>query len=160
MAKVLEFNLQHQSFQWIFRTDFLYDWLVWFPCSPRDSQEFSPIPPFKSINSSALSCLYGPTLTSIYDYWKSLIRRTFAVKVVSLLFNILSRLVIAFLPRSIYLLISWLQAPSAVVLEPKKRKSVTVSISIVFPSICHEVICPDAMILVFWMLSFKPTIYQ
>ena len=67
----------------------------------------------------------------------------------------LSRLVIAFLPRSKCLLISWLQSPSAVILEPKKRKSVT--ISIVSPSICHEVMGPDAMILVFWMLSFKPT---
>ena len=72
----------------------------------------------------------------------------------SLLFNMLSRLVIAFLPRNKHLLISWLQSPSAVILEPKKIKSVTVSI--VSPSICHEVIDPDAMILVFWMLSFKP----
>ena len=66
----------------------------------------------------------------------------------------LSRLVIVFLPRSKCLLISWLQSPSAVILEPKKIKSVTVSI--VSPSICHEVLGPDAMILVFWMLSFKP----
>ena len=73
----------------------------------------------------------------------------------SLLFNKLSRLVIAFLPRSKYLLISWLQSPSAVIWEPKKIRSVTVSI--VFPSICHEVMGPDAMILVFSMLSFKPT---
>ena len=72
----------------------------------------------------------------------------------SLLFNILFRLVTAFLPRSKRLLISWLQSPSAVILEPKKIKSVTVST--VFPSICHEVMGPDAMILVFWMLSFKP----
>ena len=72
----------------------------------------------------------------------------------SLLFNMLSRLVIAFLPRSKHLLISWLQSPSAVILEPKKIKSVIVSI--VSPSICHEVMGPDAMILVSWMLSFKP----
>ena len=65
----------------------------------------------------------------------------------SLLFNMLSRLVIAFVPRSKHLLISWLQSPSAVILEPKKMKSVTVSI--VSPSICHEVIGPDAKILVF-----------
>ena len=71
-----------------------------------------------------------------------------------LLFNMLSRFVIAFLPRSKYLLISWLQSPSAVILEPKKRKSIAVSI--VSPSICHEVMGQDAMILVFWMLSFKP----
>jgi len=68
VAKVLEFQLQHQSFQWIFRTDFLYDGLVGSPCSLRDSQESSPTPQFKSINSLALSFLYSPTLTSIYDY--------------------------------------------------------------------------------------------
>ena len=70
VAKVLEFQLQHQSFQWIFRTDFLEDWLVWSPCSLRDSQEYSPTPQFKSINSSVLSFLYSPTLTYIRDYWK------------------------------------------------------------------------------------------
>ena len=73
----------------------------------------------------------------------------------SLLFNMLCRLVITCLPRSKYLLISWLQSPSAVILEPKKIKSDAVST--VSPSICHEVMGPDAMILVFWMLSFKPT---
>ena len=71
VAKVLEFQLQHQSFQWIFRSDFLQDWLVWSPCSPKDSQESSPTPQFKSINSSVLSFLYSPTLTSIHDYWKN-----------------------------------------------------------------------------------------
>ena len=69
--KVLEFQLQHQSLQWIFRTDFLLDWLVGFPCSPRDSQESFPTLQFKSISSSALSLLYTPTLTSIHDYWKN-----------------------------------------------------------------------------------------
>ena len=69
---------------------------------------------------------------------------TFVGKVMSLLFNMLSRLVIAFLPRRKHLLISWLQSPSAVILEPKKIKSVTVSI--VSPSICHEVMGLDAMI--------------
>ena len=73
----------------------------------------------------------------------------------SLIFNKLSRLVITFLPRGKCLLISWLQSPSAVILEPKKIKSDTVSI--VSSSICHEVMGPDAMILVFWILSFKPT---
>ena len=73
----------------------------------------------------------------------------------SLFFNILSRLVIAFLPGSKHLLILWLQSPSAVILEPTKIKSDTDSI--VSPSICHEVMGQDAMILVFWMLSFKPT---
>ena len=76
-----------------------------------------------------LSFLDGPTLTSIHDYWKNiaLTRWTFAGKIMSLLFNMLSRFFIAFLPRSKCLLISWLQSPSAVILEPKKRKSVTVS---------------------------------
>ena len=73
----------------------------------------------------------------------------------SLLVNMLSRLVITFLPRSNCLLISWLQSPFAVILEPKKIKSDTVST--VAPSICHEVMGPDAMIFLFWMLSFKPT---
>ena len=85
----------------------------------------------------------------------ALTRQTFVGKVMSLLFNMLSRFVIAFLPKSKCLLISWLQWPSAVILEPKKIKSLT--ISIVSPSICHKVMGPDAMILVFWMLSFKPT---
>ena len=62
VAKVLELQLQHQSFQWTFRTDFLYDGLVGSPCSPRDSQESSPTPQFRRINSSALSFLYSPTL--------------------------------------------------------------------------------------------------
>ena len=75
--------------------------------------------------------------------------------VMSPLFNMLSRLVINFLLRSKCLLISWLQSPSAVILEPPKIKFLTVSI--VSPSICHEVMGPDAMILVFWMLNFKPT---
>ena len=70
VAKVLELQLQHQSFQWIFRTDFPEDWVVGSPCSPRDSQESSTLH-FKSINSSVLNFLYGPTLTSIYDYWKN-----------------------------------------------------------------------------------------
>ena len=73
----------------------------------------------------------------------------------SLLFNMLSRLVIAFLPRSKHLLISWLQLPSAVILEPPKIKSVIVSV--VSPFICHGVMWPDTMILVFWTLSFMPT---
>ena len=81
--------------------------------------------------------------------------QTFVDKVMSLLFNTLSRFVIAFLLRSRRLLISWLQSPSIVILEPKKIKPVTVSI--VSPSICHEVMGPDAMIFVFWILSFKPT---
>ena len=73
----------------------------------------------------------------------------------SMLFNMLSMFVIAFLPRSKHLLLSWLQSPLAVILEPKKIKSATVSI--VSPSICHEVMGLDTMIFIFWMLSFKPT---
>ena len=68
VAKVLEFQLQRQSFQWIFRTDILQDGLIGSPCSPRDSQESSPTPQFKSISSLVLSFLYSPTLTSIHDY--------------------------------------------------------------------------------------------
>ena len=71
LAKELELQLRHHSFQWIFRTDFLQDWLVVSPCSPRDSQESSPTPQFKSISSLVLSFLYSPTLTSIHDYWKN-----------------------------------------------------------------------------------------
>ena len=101
-------------------------WSLGSPCSPRDSLECSPTPQFKSINSSALSFLYSPILTSIHDYWKNHIW-TFVSKVMSLLFKILSRFVIGFLQRSKWLLISWLQSPSAVILEPKKIKSVTAS---------------------------------
>ena len=121
----------------------IQDWFplgltVGSPCSLKDSQESSPTPQFKSISSSALSFLYSPALTSIHGYWKAtaLTRQTFVGKVMSLLFNMLSRLVIAVFPRSKNLLISWLQSPSAVILEPPKIKSVTVSI--VSPSICHE----------------------
>ena len=94
---------------------------------------------FKSINSSVLSFLYSPTITSIHDYWKnhSFDRQTFVGKVMALLFNMLSRLVIAFFPRNKHLLISWLQSPSAVILEPPKIKYVTVFI--VSPSICHKI---------------------
>ena len=101
---------------------------------------------FKSINSSVLSFLYSPTLTSIPDYCKTiaLSRWTFVGKVMSLLFNMLSRLVITFLPRSKRLFISWLQSPSAVILELRKIKSATVST--VSPSICSEVVGPDARI--------------
>ena len=81
-----------------------------------------------------------------------LTRWTFAGKEMSLLFNVLSRLIITYLPRSKHLLILWLQSPYKVIFEPPKIKSVIVSLSI-----CHEVMGPDAMILVFWMLHFKPT---
>ena len=86
----------------------------------------------------------------------ALTRWPFVNKVMSLLYNMLCKLVITFLPRSKQLLISWLQSPSTVILEPKEIKSVTVSI--VSPSICHEVMRLDAMILASWMLSFKPAV--
>ena len=99
--------------------------------------------------SLALSFLYSPTLTSIHDYWKnhSFDETDRCQKVMSLLFNMLSRLIITSLPRSKRLLISWLQSPYAVILEPKKIKSVTVSIVPI--SIGHEVMGLDAMILGF-----------
>ena len=71
VAKVLEFQLQHQSLQWTPRTDLLQNGLVGSPCSPRDSQESPPTPQFKSINSSVLSFLHSPTLTSIHDHRKN-----------------------------------------------------------------------------------------
>ena len=125
MAKVLEFQLYHHSFQRNPRADLLQNGLVGSPCSPRDSRESSPTPQFKSINSSVLSFLPSPTLTSIHDHWKNhtLDYTDLCWKCnVSLLFNMLSRLVITFLPRSKRLLISWLQSPSAVILEPPKNK--------------------------------------
>ena len=88
----------------------------------------------------------------------ALTRRTFVGKVMSLLFNMLSRFVTAFLPRRKCLLISWLRSASAVILETKKIKLLTVSI--VSPSICHEVMGPDAMILVFWVLNFLSQLFH
>src|SRR5574337_1104759 len=108
VAKVLEFQLEHHSFQRNPRADLLQNGLVGSPCSPRDSQESSPTPQFKGINSLALSLLHSRTLTSIHPYMTTgktiaLTRRTFVGKVMSLLFNMLSRLVITFLPRSKHL---------------------------------------------------------
>ena len=157
VAKVLELQLQQQSFQWIFRTDFLYNWLVWSPCSLRDSQESSQTLQLKSINSSVLSFLYGPTLTSIHDYWKnhSFDKMDFVSQVKSLLFSILvivsshsfsfghsfsSKEQVSFNFMAAITICSDFEAPP-------KIKSVT--FSIVSPSICHEVMGPDAMILVF-----------
>ena len=96
-----------------------------------------------------LSLHYGPTLTSIHDYWKNrnFDYRDLVGKVMSLLFSTQYRFVIAFLQRSKSLLISWLQSPSAVILEPRKIKSDTVCT--VSPSISHEVVGPDAMIFIF-----------
>ena len=125
VAQVLE--LQHQSFQWIFGVDFLYDWLVWSSCCSRDFQESFPAPQFESISSLALSFLYGATLTSIHEYMT--IGKTIALtiwifvgKVMSLLSNILSRFVITVLPRSKCLLISWLQSLSALIFGAQENE--------------------------------------
>ena len=107
------------------------------------------------------SALFLVQLSPLYMTTGKIIALTiwnFVGKVMFLLFNMLSRLVIAFLPRSKRLLILWLQSLSPVILEPKKIKSVIASIF--SPSICREVMGPDAMILVFWMLSFKPSFHS
>ena len=106
----------------------IWDWLIWSLCSPWDSQESSPEPQFKILQHSAffmvqLSHPYMTTRKTI-----ALTRRTFVGKVMSLLFKMLSRFVIVFFPRSKHLLLSWLQSLSTVILEPKKIKSVTISI--------------------------------
>ena len=121
----------------------------WFDFLAVQGTRTSPTQQFESIHSSVFSLLQGPALTSIHDYWKnhSFHYTNLCYKVMSLLFNRLSRLVITFLPRSKHVLISWLQPPSAVILEPPKIKSDTVST--VSPSISHEVMGLDAMIFVF-----------
>ena len=148
MTEILE--LQHQSFQHVFKVYFPEDWLVWSPCCPRDFQESSPALQFEGINSLVLYLLYSPALTIICDH-----REDHSLDYIELCqqsnvsaFSTLSSFVIAFLPRSNCLLISWLQSSPTVILEPKKRKSVTTS---TFPpSICHEVKGPDIMILAFF----------
>ena len=118
-------------------------WTGWISLQLKDSQGSSPTPQFKSINSSVLSFLYSPTLTSIHDCWKN---HSFDwmdlcwQSSISVDKAMLLRLVMTFIPRSKHPLISWLQSPSAVILEPPKMKSITVS-----PSICHEVMGLDAM---------------
>src|SRR5574337_1305797 len=114
-----------------------------------------------SLKASILQCSAFFTVQLSHPYMTTgktiaLTRRTFVGKVMSLLLNMLSRLVITFLPRSKRLLISRLQSPSAVILEPRKIKSDTVST--ISPSLSYEVVGPDAMILFFGMLSFKPTL--
>ena len=116
-----------------------------------------------SSTASILQCSAFFTVQLSHPYMTTgktiaLTRQTFVDKVMSLLLNMLSRLDITFLPRSKRLLISWLQSPSAVTSEPQKIKSDTVST--VYPSICHEVMGPDAMIFIFWMLSFKPAFHS
>ena len=146
VVKVLEFQLQHQSFQRTPRIDLLQDGLVGSPCSLKDSQESSPTPQFKKASILQRSAFFTVQLSHPYmttGKTIALTRWSFVGKVMSLLFNMQSKLVITFLPRCRRLLISGLQSPSAVILEPPKIKSATVS-----PSISHEVMGPDAMILV------------
>ena len=141
VAKLLEFQLQHQTFQWIFRTiSFKIDWLGkkkkidWISLQ---SKGLSRILQHRSSKASILRCsaffivqLSHPYMTT--GKTVALTRQTFVGKVMSLFFNMLSRLVISFLPRSKHHLISWLQWPSAVIWESQKIKSVTVSIVSLF----------------------------
>ena len=156
VAKVLQFQVQHHSFQWIFRTDFFgierMDLLAVQGTLKSLLQHYSSKASIFQGSALFMAQLSHPYRTT----GKTIILNTQTAvgKVISLLFNMLYRVVTAFHPRNKGLLISWLQSPSAMILEPKKVKSATVSI--VFPSICHEVMGQDAMILVFWMLSFKP----
>ena len=157
VAKVLQFQLQHQSFQWTPRLiSFRMNWLDLLEAQGA----LKSLLQHHSSKASILRCSAFFIVQLSYPYMTTgktiaLTRQTFVGKVMFLLFNTLCRLVIAFLLRCKHLLISWLQSPSAVIVEPKKIKPVTVSI--VSPPICHEVIGLDAKILVFWMLSFKPT---
>ena len=146
VAKVLEFQLQHQSCQWIFRISFRMDWLDLLAVQGT----LKSLLQHHSSKTLVLWCSVFFIVQLSYPYMTigkttALTRWTLVGKVMSLLFNMLSRLVITFLPRSKSLLISWLKSPSAVILEPPKIKSVTVST--VSPSICHEVMDPDVMIL-------------
>ena len=153
-GQILEFQLQHQSFWW-------YSGLISFKTDLLDllavQETLKSLLEHHSSKASILQCsafflvqLSHPYMTT--GKTLALTRWTFVGKVMSLLLNMLSRLVIVFLPKSKHLFISWLQLPSAVILEPPKIKSLTVSI--VSPFICHEVMGSDAMILVFGMLSF------
>ena len=137
-------------------TSFRIDWLDLFAIQGT----LKSLLQHHSSKASILWCSAFFTVQLSHPYmttWKNIVltRWIFVGKVMPLLFNMLSRLTIAFLPRSKRLLISCLQSPSAVILETPKIKFV--SVSIVSPSICHEVIRPDAMILVFSILSFKTT---
>ena len=127
---------------------FRMDWLDLLAV-PRDSQESSPTPQFKTFNSSLLTILYAPTVASIHDNRKqhSFDLLNFFSKVMPLLLKTLLDL-LAFLQTSKHHLISWLQSSSAVILEPPKIKSLIVSI--VFPSICHEVMGRNVMIFIFF----------
>ena len=137
-------ELQHQSFQWILRNLGLTGLLslqskglsrVFFNTTVQKHHLFGTQFSLCMVQLSYPHMIIGKTIA--LTIW------TFVIKIMSLLFNMLSRLVIVFLPRSKCLLISWVWSPSAIIMEPKKIKSVTVSI--VSPSICHEVMGPDAI---------------
>ena len=137
----------------------IQDWfpLGWTGLISLQSKRLSSLLQNHNLEASVLQCsdFFMVQLSHLTGKTIALTRRIFVGKVKSLLFNMLSRLVITFLPRSKHLLISWLQSPSTVILEPPQNK-----VSQCFhcsPSICHEVMGPDAMILVFWMLNFKIT---
>ena len=128
------------------------EWLVWSCCCPRDSQESSPASQFTVLWHSAFFIVQFSHLYITTGKGIALTLWTFVGKVMSLLFNMLSSFVIAFLPRRKYLLISWLDHQSQWFWSPRKE---SVTVTIVSPSICHEVMGPDVMILVFecWVLS-------
>ena len=154
VAQVLELQLQHQSFQYSGLISFRMDWFDLLAVQGI-------IKSFLQNHSSKVSILRHSAFFIVqlsHPYMTTgkiiaLTRRTFVGKVMSLLFNLLSRLVITFLPRSKGLLISWLQSPSAVILEPQNIKSLIVSIA--SPSICHEVMGPDAMIFIVLNVEFQ-----
>ena len=161
MVKVLNLQLHHQSFQWICRTNFLkIDWFDLLAVWGTHKSFFQ----HHSSKASVLwhSVFFMVQLSHPYMTTRKTIaftRQTFVGKVMSMPFNMLSRFVIALLlsfrfQKNKRLLISWLQSPHEVILEPKKVKLVTVST--VSSSIWHEVMGMDAMIFVFWMLRFKP----
>ena len=152
VAKVLEFLSISPSNEYSGLIFFRFDWLDLLAVQETFNSLLH-----HSSKTSILQCSAFFIVQLSYPYMTTgktvtLTKWTFAGKVMSLLFNMLSSLVITFLPRSKCLLILWLQSPFAVILEPKKIKYLTVS-----PSICHEAMEPDSMIFVFWMLSFKLT---
>ena len=152
VARVLEFQLQHQLFnEYSGLISFRMDWLDLLAVQGTRKcllQQHSSEASILQRTAFFIVQLSHPYMTT--GKTMALIRWTFVGKIMSLLLNMLSRLVIPFLPRSEHLLISWLPSPSSVILELKKIKSLTVFI--VSPSICHEVMEPDTMILVFLML--------
>ena len=157
VAKILQLQLQHQSLQWMTRVDtFRIDWFDLLAVQGTLKSLLQHDSSKASIFQCSAFCMvqlsYPCTTTGKTI---ALTIQTFASKVTSLLFHMLSRFVIAFLPRSKYLLFSWLQSPSAVIFRsPRREKSVTASTFSLF--ICYEVMGTDPVIFFFLMLSFKP----